>query len=52
MTDRDSPPWEQIGYLTGMIRGAIDLYDRGLPRLARETLAKVLEDLAQPANRR
>ena len=49
MTDRDSPPWEQIGYLTGMIRGAIDLYDRGLPRLARETLAKVLEKLDQPA---
>ena len=49
MTDRDSPPWEQIGYLTAVIRQAIDLYDRGLPRRARETLAKVLEKLDQPA---
>ena len=49
MTNRDSPAWEQIGYLTGMIRQALDFYDQGVPRLARETLAKVLEKLDQPA---
>jgi hypothetical protein len=49
MTDHDSPPWEQIGYLAATIRQALDHLDDRDSLRARLVLREALRHLDLPA---